>query len=582
MYKVLLDSVEYKDVKVEDFVARLGRDIREKGFSKTYDQKLTFFGDAYLHIRDLVENSGWCGSVEIEVYKLCNYTEYVLLATGYIMLSNVVFEEAEAKMVTIDIEDNTINGVFLAGKGKTYNMDRSKTPNGTTVTSIIRPMRDFFDTGGNYLSETTGVNYAYGYNIFSAFDYLLRQMSDNELRLASDFLSTVRQDAVWDFTFYNLTHGEVVSISFDNEYGDTINVLATYDSTYPQGLPQVISGLISGKLGYYVSYSILGTEIGFNVKSNGKKGTLNYVTADSGADVDFAQTQEYTEGGADIFITSGDRLSNKLLEGFGLSFDELFEIFSNLFDLSYDIEFVDGQYYVRIEPVEYFLQNEIALELGVVTVEQRSPIKERLANSLLLGRRYQFETAPDFRFKNLTCGSTLDKRIPDNVHILGSDIVAQINGTADFGDDLFIIEGIGGGSYDVPKRYDTGDYLQDNISEYNVLIDNVESLLRYHIFFLPDSIDRQAKTLTFEFDIDGVPENFSSDKPQDQLGNPKQFLSIYNFTEPLTLSEYQQINGRTLIKFYPHTNPTELKYGYVQDVEFPAEDGITAFKLIVK
>lgn len=153
-FRISFNDTEYVEVdKLEDIDIEFDRDIKEKGFTTKYAQKLTVFGALYEYLYGL----GPCENVEVLVERYCGGT-WSVLAQGFVLVKDIEFNLSRCT-ASISIEDNSIYAIFQEAKDRDVLIPEDE----------LSVMQNFADLSGTLLAQTDGTDYAKGISVFRCF-----------------------------------------------------------------------------------------------------------------------------------------------------------------------------------------------------------------------------------------------------------------------------------------------------------------------------------------------------------------------------------------------------------------------------
>lgn len=583
-YRVYLDgTLMPKSIDLSQFANQIERGLLTKTSVRKFSGDVRFVEDGAAYIQSLLDVSP-CGEVDVLIEGRCEGTaEWRTVATGVVILKDVVIEDNCSISATID--PNNFLDVFTRFSGKKVDMDATRTINGVVVLpSIRKPLRNFFDSDGTLLTNTNGVDYAYGYDIGQSFQHIIKYITDGNLDFVSDFFSTAEVQKSYNIEFATTpVSGEVITFIYTDEFNNTHTLNVTSNGNAVTFIGRVRAAFYTAGGNYDFPYVDGNTSLGlveFTVAAYASRPELVSVTSSGATVITVTENSDYVDGHKAEYITDGNHLSNKIDKTFYMSFDALFNIMNTAYDLGIAFEYTAGQWYLRIEPKEYFFNNSVTLDLGSISGATIKYDTDRIFQTLALYNQY-------FPFKNFdSCIGALLRQQDDKVHYFLPDIVAQIDGTDDFEDDIFFIKGKNlGGAYDEPVKYEgttvanlaglvfTTEYF------YNWAWVNAEVLLKYHVFFLPDAVYVGSSFFTYNINLAGGESSSSTAKPYPYLGNEQQFIKMIEFTKDIGFNDYIDFNEYSIVQF----SYKGISYeGYVLNLDRALETGTTEINLLIK
>lgn len=182
-YKIYLDGVLVDEpMGTEDLVTTIKRDSTANGILITQDAPLTFIGDGYDYLYNLLYNDSFCSQAAISILisedEGSNYEQYF---TGTIFISDVRLNERD-KTAKAKIQDNSFDAKINNNKSVTalVYVGRSKTD--VVITPAPYVTVTFFDVAtGTDIAVTAGAgNEAQGrmYRVFDILRFFIDYMTD--------------------------------------------------------------------------------------------------------------------------------------------------------------------------------------------------------------------------------------------------------------------------------------------------------------------------------------------------------------------------------------------------------------------
>jgi len=156
-----------------------------KGMFMRLDNDLTFFGDAYGYISNLVLTQGMCNSVDLLLKigndSLSDYFE------GIIHLTDISAMNVSRESIRTPIADNNLSSYIFNNKNVKAYISANKTKSGDTAIAAtnLAGFDLFKPSNGLYLYSRDNV-----YTVDQAFSFLVKFMSDNLMTYSSPFFGT--------------------------------------------------------------------------------------------------------------------------------------------------------------------------------------------------------------------------------------------------------------------------------------------------------------------------------------------------------------------------------------------------------
>lgn len=566
-YKVFLDAVDYtSSVDIADLSIGYERDIVDKGFLTKYGNKVTFHGASY----EYLNSRGVCDNVSIEIQAKCLPTSsFETIIEGYIIIQDLEFYDWKCQTIA-SIEDNSVSATLFNARSRKISMEAG-----------LKYIRNFQYGDGTYVANTFNADYAKGITVFNAFDRILNEISNGALRFKSDFFSTKRTSYRDVVNMSGLSNGDITTITIEDTYRNIYNIEFNYDTAVSDninanGLGTTVA-TVADTNEILVWVQVLGpASFRLTVDFLPKHMYITNVVTSGAGSVSLTHPSVLLEGMGQLYITNGNKLSNVGDKQFFLTFQQLYDIVNKLFDLSYQFVEIAGQWYVQVEPVTYFLNNAVTLNVGEINETTRSFFADRVAGGIILGQISGYTST--YLFNTLTCNDFIDRALDDSVRI--DNIESQIDGTVDYGNDLFLFQGLLlGSAWDEPyiPRAGVDTPIGDSTQYYyNLFAQQPENLLLYHLPFLPDAVSQNVVNKTIY--TDGITPTVTV-ITSDHIGTGPKYIENEKFIYPISFSEFQNLNGLSLIEY---SVKGETKYGYIETMEHRVETGTTEINLLVQ
>lgn len=217
-FRILMDGV-FRGSSPSDFGIQIQFDQSVNGVFVTFENDLLLTGSAYKYLLDNAK-SQFCGRVEVQCLYLCQGQQWINLATGFIFLSDCVFNR-DLCQVTTKIVDESFQSRINNNKAIEIYSETPTTKNGDVIGAPIGVLltgqraQMFVPATGVYLSQ-----YSYGWSVFNAFKILISFMSDGEMDFESNYFETGPGNA------YFVTSGRSIRIGSGSQF------LYSFESLY--------------------------------------------------------------------------------------------------------------------------------------------------------------------------------------------------------------------------------------------------------------------------------------------------------------------------------------------------------------
>ena len=649
---VVSDPINWKDVRIF-----YKRDSVVKSLLVTYTSQIEFSGDGYAYLNAL----GICDVVEVLIeYKCGPYDSFATLFSGVIIKKDIVFDHGKCRAKVV-MEQNSGNYLFFKHKSEPVNMCNLDwgvyynlaqigpfTVNGDLGLNTINPdcYRLGTDNGTADLVESitgTSLSTVAGTGVESfglLIDYVLQKMvyalSDGVLNFRSDFFTTQYQPTIFTIEFNGTmpTAGEIVEWVFIDEFGDTTTIQLEYNN-----FAQFTTALQNGV--FFLTDRINRPVL---LRSDPAK-VQNYSQAPPVycifelvfyTDVDLVsfdpqsavattvKTQEWQMGGQDLYFLNGKMLDKEQLDsgiilesleyGFlsadilKISFDELFSYLNKFLNLSFTIEFDAGQWYLRMEPTEYFYTATPLLTINDVSGIVKSVDKSKIGGSVFTGTQpldiYYDYSNPAIAENLEIDGTWIVKPTIECEGVIslssnkdkwcdfGERIAIHATQQDDRSDDLFLI--LGNGVHVAGSHFEAIAFyynLKPDVSAVTVISDfycyNVplgrEEVLLYHGISLPSYTRTNHDILKQMIDTGGglpYPQTFTDTQtPQVVRDGAAYTPIIFEFERYISLSDFLLIASSQQIAINETSDPVNDVNCVINEIEFRVYDGFTRFKL---
>ena len=184
MIKLFINSTEVQDFDWKDFTVNINRDRDNRVVKITTPQKLTFSGDAYAILNNLLEDSGWCASATVEIQKSCG-GGYKTIIEGLIFLTDCEFNKQRCE-VDVSMTDNSFYAKVFNNTPVEYYTATELTKNRiqTTAATPIN-INFFYPPDGTYNYGFTHLGTRKCFDFKEVLTKLVKFISDDDLSVVS-------------------------------------------------------------------------------------------------------------------------------------------------------------------------------------------------------------------------------------------------------------------------------------------------------------------------------------------------------------------------------------------------------------
>jgi len=152
----------------------------------SFDNDITFIGDAYTYLNGLIESNCGCDLVSVDVEYLCGQTSWQRLCTGFIILAECVTNLDRCR-ITTKLFDNTFATLINNNKSIPFSLRSSLTKNLQAVTPPNYNVLDLYPPATGVYDTT---NFVYGIRVEDAFTQLVACMTDNRVDVSTPPFAT--------------------------------------------------------------------------------------------------------------------------------------------------------------------------------------------------------------------------------------------------------------------------------------------------------------------------------------------------------------------------------------------------------
>lgn len=392
-YKFYLDGIEIQEPKGWDGGSRkFIRNERFRGLFVEYINNFILVGDGYQYVLNRINNEGFCGEVDVDIYVL-EGGNYITYFEGIIKMSEVVINESRCN-IECNIEDRTLAGLLISLADTKVRFNTEKTISGQSLSTV-----EYSCNAHKGTNITTSVIHDQSrtmYKVFDSFQYLLNYISDNRITLVSTLFST-EVTALVPPTFngtilftnpgVDLVGAGNVVINYTNAFGESFTLTIPKQGTVAATLNYIISQFNFNATGSkqqkfyaqdwrYLPRVVTNGTTTITITSHIKGFTINSITGAT-ASYTIASSTLNDEFGS-ISITSGSQLRGvaelkavltsdysdiTIDKVVNTSFGELWDNMNKAMNLGMSLGYVSGVLTLRIERFSYFLSSNQNLSL---------------------------------------------------------------------------------------------------------------------------------------------------------------------------------------------------------------------------
>jgi len=411
----------------------------------TYMSDLTFWGEGWNHCSYVLKSQGLCGQVTVKV-------EVDRLGTGhyktlFVGVMNFTDAEIDYEKCTVKckVKQNTMmkyisdrydygvwyfNNFFEVGKMRTFNGNDVIFGAGelnSCARSIILHDVVTGDQPGTAMPYFTD---NYGYRVIDVLNYHMAILTDNKVSVVSDFFTKQSfQPEQYQITISSgtMTGGDIVTVVFDNMYGNTFTIEVPFDTSDLQTLTNIGERIVQrGDFSLYFNSlaTLTADETAAMAYSYYDGSKFSYTEADAMGPVLLAESctpitnititcsnpavvftvnkvQELKYGMKNLFMGFNNELGNNntTVGNKIVSFRSIFEKLDSHFDLGILMQQVDeDKWEMRIEPKSDIFNQPQILDLGGVIGITSSPNQDISIQNLSVGTKgantmYRFKAA---------------------------------------------------------------------------------------------------------------------------------------------------------------------------------------------
>lgn len=188
-YIYILDGVEFPGPADDmPLTTTIKRNSNLNGYLVTADGTMTFFGDAYVYIKNKFYNEGYCSEITLQIIFECEGGDPVELYRGVIKQASIELDEHQCS-VTTKVQDNSFYSYINNNKSQNVTPSQTGTKNGEPITPPTLYDVNMFDPATGNPVQTIK-----GYRVYDLLSHATSVITDNLVGFASDFFSNVDSD----------------------------------------------------------------------------------------------------------------------------------------------------------------------------------------------------------------------------------------------------------------------------------------------------------------------------------------------------------------------------------------------------
>lgn len=380
----------------------LERNDQYGGLFINYLTELEFWGDGYEYLNNIINTIGYCQPISVLVEYQCNSNSaFETVFNGFVNPQNIE-QDVEKCIIKANLEADNIYSYFV-------NVSENQIPisilpngilNGIFTHKVSEPEQvDSFVTNSPTL-----------YNVLNT---LINDYTNGDLTLVSDFFSNqVAQLERWTISFSgaSLKPGDTIDVEYLTFFNKLITASVPFNGTVLQTLTDLGNVFINNlsltqfseaMADYHfdhtkwASYEVSGNDLILYAWLPMSAPKIEITGSAPLANVSVVQNTAYQKGGANLtlapqivesagqffgfktiynyfdFETPASQSTGTIINitsqtqnDFFISFKELFVALDKIFCLGMTIETTNNQKYLRIEPLEYFINSSSVLQIN--------------------------------------------------------------------------------------------------------------------------------------------------------------------------------------------------------------------------
>lgn len=559
MFRMSINGVSINDLPeaLMNSKIKIKRDSKLKFLSANYIADLVFNGDAYSVILAAANLYSNCGFIDAVIEKKCGQN-WNLYFAGVIDLSTIEHNLSRCWIKT-NIEDENLSSLIINRKSIAVPAKASKSISGVPIPTIS----DYGISITNYdIAWTVNRNV---WNAFNVLSHIVSYITDGKVIVVSDFFQiTTSQLEEW---LYYQAPNTSISFNWTDPFGQSSSLFWPYP-------PSHTVNERASAIGYQVSDQPYDFNRGFMFSGT----TGNTVVLRSPLEMgltpftylfsSLTKSQTLVRGGKNLAITNGERLRNGGLQtDLELSFEDLFLELDHIFNLSFRMENVNGQIYMRLEPLEYFFTNSNILNLDSIPELIQTSNNEFSYSFLTTGESAGLLPATRLQSWVSEADCATDSKNIETKYITDANAIdTQVSASNDNNDtSIYLLETeFNAGTFRATIYYTTEwmpSFLNRLLVYKNAMIMNYNRI-KNHMFGGASDYRREGRVL-----INNSPIIFSKEISFETALNESQIQSLISGqTDFITYSDGRGNSGK----------------GWILDVEIDNKNGISTFKLLTE
>lgn len=383
-YAFFLDGLRLQDDPKdwEDIAIIMERNTELNGLFTTYTDKMSYVGDGYDYLVNLIDNQNFCGEVKLEIFEYLDNGRMLdgFGFTGIIDLSNAEVNRTE-RTVSVSAEEDSLINTFKkyssldvpVNKTTNLTLNGEPLPQTGTVLNVQFPNHIYgYQTGFN--------TFAY-LKYFDLLQYILNYITDNRITLSSALLgSTPFEEARIEIAFSLLGGGDTSVIS----YNDFAGIRQTWTISGPLTAAQHADAFLQDHIFHYVDSAdenIYQNDlttfpfINFQSSTVVEIRSLHNPDFDTGSFATLTQSRSFSDGAANVGVTTPQMIRTQGTIGnvTTVNFDDIYREIANIYDTEIVFRKINGVYTCIIEKRSTFL-NTLSFTLTLTGIDNYSEV----------------------------------------------------------------------------------------------------------------------------------------------------------------------------------------------------------------
>ena len=378
-FTVILDgqTLTNEPMGLQDAAISIQRNEDFPGLFTTMVSDLEFWGDGYDILYSFYSNNDLCVRIDCRIIEDCDNG---LDFDGIIYLNDVEFNSYKC-IATCSVEDNTAQGRILRLKDALVpiNSVNQSTINGGSLANCTSHQ---FNTNGVYGNR-------FAFNVFDLLQYVLRYITDNDVTLVSDFLTSqnYRPQKLRVKCTFN-TNGFPIQATWNDPYGNLIVrtlggpalLSVVDDATYAQAVATMLNQQVftdSGGNSYQDIVFPYAARTDFEIDPiTGNvehfvdiyfyhKTSISIICLGGPSTVTLVSSVDATYGAKNLYATNVSMIEPAVSMP-SISLSNLFLGLHAFYNLSMSFFRVGGNLYLRVENQPYYFSNSESVSLSSV------------------------------------------------------------------------------------------------------------------------------------------------------------------------------------------------------------------------